>query len=76
MADFVAATGKHRHLFSVTTLQFGNAVDIDDLELEMKTGLHLPQAGDHFLAQMAIVAAVYRQPDPHQRELPLIWKGT
>ena len=50
VADFVAAAGQHWHLLAIAALQFGNAVDVNDFKLEMKTGLQLAQAGDHFLA--------------------------
>lgn len=50
MADFIATAGKDRHLFPVTALQFGGAVDIHDFQLEIKIRLHLAQSGDHFLA--------------------------
>ena len=51
-----------RDLVAVALLESWIAIDIDDIELETILGLQLAQPGNHFVAQMAIAAAVKRQP--------------
>jgi hypothetical protein len=45
----------------VATLEFRVCIDINDSDLETLEALQPAQGPDHFLAEMAVLAAVYRE---------------
>ena len=61
MAELVLAMHQYRHLLAVTALEFRVGVDINDGDLETLEALQLAQGLEHFLAEMAVLAAVYRE---------------
>ena len=65
-AELSLSMHEHGNVLAEARLQTRVAVDIDDVELECKTGLQCMQARDHVLAEMAVGAAVDRQPDRAQ----------
>jgi len=64
VAQLVPAMHQYRHLFTVALLQIRVGVNVDDHDLEMKKALQPPQGLDHFVAQMAIGAAIDGQRQP------------
>jgi len=65
-AELSVAVHKHGNILTEALFQTRLAVDIDDVELECKTGLQRVQARNHVIAEMAVGAAVDRQPDRAQ----------
>ncbi len=58
MAEFMPVMHQYRHIFTVPPFQLRVGIDVHDRDLEMKTILQSPQGLDHFIAQVAIRAAV------------------
>ena len=61
MAELVLAVHEYRHLFAVAALEFRVCIDINDSDLETLEALQPAQSPEHFLAEMADLAAVYRE---------------
>jgi len=61
MAELLLAMHQYRHLLAVATLEFRVCIDINDSDLETLEALQPAQGPDHFLAEMAVLAAVYRK---------------
>lgn len=61
MAELVLAMHQYRHLLAVAALEFRVCIDINDSDLETLEALQPAQGFDHFLAEMAVLATVYRE---------------
>lgn len=62
MAQLCARVHQHRHQGTKTPLQSRIAVDIDDIHGEAKLAAQGSQCGEHFIAQVAVAAAIERKP--------------
>ena len=61
MAKLVLAVHEDGHALSVAAFQFRVGVDINNSDFEMLEALQPAQGLEHFLAEMAVLAAVYRE---------------
>ena len=59
VANFLASRHQYRNAFAVTRLQLVIAIHIHHFEVKMMPRLQFSQGGNHVLAKMAILPAVY-----------------
>jgi hypothetical protein len=58
VAEFTPVMHQYRHVFTVPPFQLRVGIDVYDRDLEMKKTLQPAQGLDHFVAQVAVRAAV------------------
>jgi len=59
VANFLASRYQYRNALAVKRLQVVIAVHIDHFKMKMKPRLPFPQGGNHILAKVALLPAVY-----------------
>jgi hypothetical protein len=63
MANFLTSRYQYGNSLPIADYEIVIAVHIDHFELEMKSCLQILQSGNHVLAKMAVLAAIYREWD-------------